>query len=280
MLIADSQVHIWTHNTPQRPWREGQNVHRPVPLEADDLVREMDAAGVNRAILVPPSLDADRNDLSLDAARRYPSRFAVMGRLDPQAAGSAAQVAVWRKQPGMLGLRYTLNRPQSLAVLQEGSLDWLWDAAEKAGVPVMMSIRHTMAPLVDRIAERPPGLKVVLDYFGVGHGVYDDDAFRDFEQFVALARRPNVAVKASALPCFSKAPYPYRPLHPYIRRAYDAFGPRRMFWGTDFSRLPCSYRQAITLFTEELPWLTAEDKDWIMGRGLCEWLGWPVGKKV
>ncbi len=30
------------------------------------------------------------------------------------------------------------------------------------------------------------------------------------------------------------------------------------------------------MFTEEMPWLSAEDKTWIMGRGLCEWLGWPL----
>jgi hypothetical protein len=47
-----------------------------------------------------------------------------------------------------------------------------------------------------------------------------------------------------------------------------------MFWGTDWSRLPCSYRQGVTMFTEELSWLSAEDKEWIMGRGVGEWLGW------
>lgn len=30
------------------------------------------------------------------------------------------------------------------------------------------------------------------------------------------------------------------------------------------------------MFTEEIPWLTADDKEWIMGRGLCEWLGWKL----
>jgi predicted TIM-barrel fold metal-dependent hydrolase len=83
-------------------------------------------------------------------------------------------------------------------------------------------------------------------------------------------------VKASGLPSYSVEAYPYRDLQPHLRRVYDAFGPQRIFWGTDYSRLPCSYRQAITLFTEEQPWLNENDKEWIMGRGLCEWLGWPL----
>jgi hypothetical protein len=49
-----------------------------------------------------------------------------------------------------------------------------------------------------------------------------------------------------------------------------------MFWGTDWTRLPCPWRQGVTLFTEQLDWLSAEDKDWIMGRALCQWIGWKV----
>jgi hypothetical protein len=32
----------------------------------------------------------------------------------------------------------------------------------------------------------------------------------------------------------------------------------------------------VTLFTEELPWLTDDDKVSIMGRSICDWLGWPA----
>jgi hypothetical protein len=30
------------------------------------------------------------------------------------------------------------------------------------------------------------------------------------------------------------------------------------------------------MFTEEMPWLSAADKEWVMGRGLCEWIGWKL----
>jgi hypothetical protein len=61
-----------------------------------------------------------------------------------------------------------------------------------------------------------------------------------------------------------------------MRKSYDAFGPTRLFWGTDLSRSPIPYRQQITLFTEELPWLAGDDLEWVMGRGVCEWLGWKI----
>ena len=54
MLIADAQVHIWAADTPERPWPARHAPHQPVPFSKDDLLREMDAAGVQRAVLVPP----------------------------------------------------------------------------------------------------------------------------------------------------------------------------------------------------------------------------------
>jgi len=275
MFITDAQVHIWAPNSPERPWAAG-NVHRKVPLEADEVLREMDAAGVSRTVLVPPTIDANRNDLALAAARKHPDRFAVMGRLDPDAPGARNAVSDWRRQPGMLGLRYSLNRPNSITTLNEGRMDWVWAEAEKTGTPVMMLITHSIAPHIDRVAERHPGLKLVMDHLALTGDEFDEHAFRDLDKLLALAKRPNVAVKVSALPCYTKDSYPYRRLHPYLRRVYDTFGPQRMFWGTDYSRLPCSYGQAVTMFTEEMPWLTTADKEWVMGRGLCEWIGWKL----
>jgi len=276
MLIADAQVHIWAASTPERPWPARYAPHRPEPFGEADLVREMDAAGVHRCVLVPPSWEGDRNDLSLAAAARHPQRFAVMGRLDTDAPDALDQISRWRSAPGMLGLRFTFSKPLMRGPLVEGRIDWMWAAVEKAGLPVMVILRHEDMHHIDRVAERHPGLRLVIDHLGLTSGTYDDEAFARFDRLLALAGRPNVAVKASALPCYTRDTYPYRSVHGHLRRVYDAFGPRRMFWGTDLTRLPCTYRQAITMFTEELPWLGAEDRTWIMGRGLCEWLGWPL----
>lgn len=276
MMIADAQVHIWGANTPARPWPARLEAHRDVPIGHEEMLAAMDTAGVDRAIIVPPSWEGDRNDLALEAARLHPTRFAVMGRLDSEAPGARDALRAWRNQPGMLGLRFTFHAPMLLPPLTEGRMDWLWADAEKLGIPIMVLVTHSLCHHIDRIAARHPGLKLVMDHLALTRNTKDDEAFRDLDKLLALARHPNVAAKATALPCFTNDGYPFRRLHPYIRRVYDAFGPKRLFWGTDYSRLPCAYRQAITAFTEEIPWLSADDKEWIMGRGVCEWVGWPV----
>ena len=200
MMIVDSQVHIWAADTPERPWPKGRPVkaQRDVPLEKDELLREMDAAGVARVVIVPPSWEGDRNDLGLAAAKAHPDRFAVMGRIDPEAPESRGKIAGWRKQPGMLGLRFVFHRSPLLELLTEGRADWLWPEAEKHGVPVYMLVPHRHMHLVDRIAARHPRLKLVMDHSGLVDG-RDDEAFKEFDKLLALARHPNVATKVS---CF------------------------------------------------------------------------------
>jgi predicted TIM-barrel fold metal-dependent hydrolase len=279
MLIVDSQVHIWGANTPGRPWPSRAHAQRDTPVTADEVLGWMNEASVDRAILVPPSWEGDRNDLALEAARHHPDRFAVMGRLDPESPRAREMLEHWRGQTGMLGLRFTFHTPVLLKPLLEGRFDWVWGEAERLGLPVMLLIHHPHMHLIDAIAQRHPALKLVIDHLGLVNGEHDAHAFRDMDLLLPLARRPNVAVKSSALPCYSAEPYPYRELHPYIRRVYDAFGPRRMFWGTDQTRSPVPYARGIALFTQELDWLSSADLEWIMGRGVCEWIGWALPKE-
>ena len=279
MLIVDSQVHVWAAATPERPWPKRHAPHRAEPLGKDELLGMMDAAGVDRVIIVPPSWEGDRNDVGLAAAAAHPDRFAVMGRIDPLDPASRGRIVRWREQPGMLGLRFTFHTPALMPLLTEGHVDWVWDEAERGGVPIYVLVRHPLVHLIDRVAERHPGLRLVMDHLSMPADKIGDAAFAEFDQVLAIAKRPNVAAKASGMPRYSDEPYPHPRLHRYIRQAYDAFGPKRLFWGTDITRSPVTYRQHVTLYPEEIPWLTAEDKSWIMGRGVCEWLGWNTGER-
>jgi L-fuconolactonase len=280
--IIDSQVHIWAENTRDRPWApnmEGR-AHLPEPLSAEKLLGMMDQAGVDAAILVPPSLEGDRNDLCLAAARKFSDRLAVMGRLDFTKPAARAALATWRDQPGMLGLRLTFHRPDTRSQLGDGTADWLWPTAERNGIPLMVHAPDGL-PTLAEIAERHPGLTIIVDHMGFGRETTDTNAPAGAARVAALARYRNVFVKVSALPCFSSAPYPFRNLNEPLRRVIEAFGPRRCFWGTDLSRMleHCTYREGVTHFTEALDFLSADDLEWIMGRGLQECLRWNAGKQ-
>ena len=176
----------------------------------------------------------------------------------------------------MLGVRLTFHRDADRPWLTDGTADWFWPEAERHGIPVMVHAPERLAE-IGAIATRHPGLRIIVDHMGFARATMDDKATAGVERMNALARHPNVFVKVSALPCFSTEPYPFKNLHEPLRRVIEAFGPRRAFWGSDITRVPatCSYRQTVTQFTEELDFLSGDDLEWIMGRGLAECLRWP-----
>ena len=276
MEIVDSQVHIWGADTPQRPWRASGHLHtqRATPVSAEEVLGWMDEGGISAAVIVPPSWEGDRNDLAIAAAKKYPGRFAVMGRVNPEDPALRAQLATWREQPGMLGVRLALHTPELRAPFVEGKYDWMWSEFERLSLPVMVLIHHPYMHMVDAIAAKHPGLRLVIDHLGLVNGEKDDVAFRGLDHLIALAKRPNVAVKSSALPCYTDEKYPYPGLQKHLKRVFDAFGSRRMFWGTDQTRSPVSYRQGVELFTKHTPFLTGGDLEWIMGKGVRQWLDW------
>jgi predicted TIM-barrel fold metal-dependent hydrolase len=285
--IVDSQVHVWTASTPERPWtrawdeqtqRElaaGSSRTGGAPFEAGDLLREMAGAGVARAILVPPGFQGDQNDYALGCAQEHPGVFRVMGRIDLRLRREEAWIRRDVTRPGMLGYRLTFLTPALRESLASGGLEWFWTIADSLGIPITLIAPGLLGP-IEAVARRHPTLRISLDHLNLTSTAANDDLDALIARTCELATLPNVAVKASAIPSFANDPYPFVSAHGHIRRVVEAFGPERVFWGTDFSRLPpaCSYRQAVTLFTTELDFLSATDVEWIMGRGVMRWYGW------
>src|SRR5260370_157003 len=79
-----------------------------------------------------------------------------------------------------------------------GAADWVWAAAAKGGVPLMVLVPGARDPL-DRIAGRHPGLKLVIDHVGISVRGKAPKVFEELRAVCALARHPNIAVKASGM---------------------------------------------------------------------------------
>jgi predicted TIM-barrel fold metal-dependent hydrolase len=270
MQIVDSQIHLWENARLTPPHRQMDS------FTAEDAVAGMAKAGVDAAVLHPPESLADQidvNGIAVDAVKRYPDKFCILGNFDLRRPDGREIVRTWRRRPGMVGFRYIFRRPHQQTWWGDGTLDWFWAACEEEGLPVgLLAGGHL--PAVQAVAERHRDLKLHIDHQGRSGPAQDNEAFDNLDELLALARFPNVAVKLSGLPSYSSESYPYRNIHTYIRRIFDAFGPHRCFWGTDITRMPCSYRQCVTMFTEELPWLRGRDKELVMGDAVCEWIGW------
>ncbi len=274
-MIVDAQVHLWKAESPDWPWVPGRKPQLPEPFTIEKLVAMMDEAGVDRAVIVPPSWPGDRNDYAIEAAKRYPARFGIMGRIPVEKPQSASLLANWREQPGMLGVRLTFHRAQA-ALLEKGSADWFWPAAEQAGLPVMFLAPGNSSRFAP-IAERLPHLQLIIDHMNLTVEIAQERKIKPaIDEVVALAKFPNVSVKVSSTPTYSLEPYPWRDMTEHIKRCFDAFGPQRCYWGTDITNAfnKSTYRERITHFTQELKFLSEQDKEWVMGRAILERLKW------
>jgi predicted TIM-barrel fold metal-dependent hydrolase len=269
VLIVDSQVHIWENA------KLGAHHRQVSTYSKDDLLKEMDEGGVDAALICPPASLESVNELGLKAAAQHPDRLAVMGWFQLDDPANRERIETWKNIPHMHGLRWALNQPHQQAWWTDGTMEWLWPAAEEQGLPVGFLVGPHMDYMA-RVAERHPRLRLLVDHLGRPTGKKDAEAFANLPDMLALAKYPNVAIKISGAPSYSSDPYPYRNIHPYIRQIFDAFGPTRTFWGTDITRMPCSYRQCVTMYTEEMPWLSGRDLELVMGRALCDWIGWDL----
>jgi L-fuconolactonase len=267
MLIVDSQVHVWLKG-------ESTGHHRRAPITGDVLQAEMDVAGVDRVVLVPPLWDPGVNAYSLSLARAEPQRYSVMGLLPSDEPDPMATWRTLQEQPDLRGVRLLFNTRERIAPLLRGRLNDLWPKLEAASVVVAMLIPGEL-PLVDDIARRHPTLRIIVDHLGVPRGASGPAAFSHLPALLALAKHPNVCVKAAGVGDYALDPYPFHSLDEPLHRVFDAFGPERMIWGSDLSRLHHPYRQCVQHFCETLRWLSQADLELIMGGNICRLLQWP-----
>jgi predicted TIM-barrel fold metal-dependent hydrolase len=276
-MIVDSQIHLWAPESPERPWIPGgkERAHLAEPLTYRKFLPMMEDAGVDRAVIVPPTWPGDDNDHALEAASRYPERFAVMGRFPVERPQSKRLLPTWKDQQGMLGIRLAFNHEKSRWIV-DGTVDWFWPAAEEADVPVMV-FAPDAPEAIGRIAHDHPKLRLIVDHMGLATRGPEFKRVRERIDLIApLAKYENLAVKLSAVPGFSNEPYPFHDMTVHLCRLVDAFGPCRCFWGTDLThqRGKHPYRQYITHFTEVLDFLSDHDRKWIMGDAILDFLRW------
>ena len=117
-------------------------------------------------------------------------------------------------------------------------------------------------PVIGALAERFPGLTVVIDHMGD----CPIDQPEQLDKLIALQRWPKVFVKISHTWSISSQPYPYLDAQEFVKRLYDKFGPQRLMWATDWPIVErtSSYAKALTVVRDEMKFLNNEDKSWIL----------------
>jgi predicted TIM-barrel fold metal-dependent hydrolase len=106
-----------------------------------------------------------------------------------------------------------------------------------------------------------------------------DDARAELAPLLALSRRQHVVVKFSAPYAISDPghAFPHLAAGPFVEVLLEAFGPKRLVWGSDFSPALDYVSFAQTLDTRLLAHCTTPEIEAVMGANLLRLLGDPEG---
>ena len=245
--LVDAHVHVWDRSRHVQPWIDPVAM-APIDRDFDLLALRADvgSAPLPRVVLVQTvPAEAETRDL-LRTALADPLVAGVVGWVDLTGAAVTDRLAGLVAAEGgrrLVAVRHLLQDEPDPTWLDRGDVRRGAAAVADAGLVLDLVIRSHQLAAVARFAQALAGLRVVLDHLGKpGISAGEWEPWRT--DLVALAGRPNVTVKLSGLVTeASWATWTAEQLAPYARAAFDAFGPYRVMFGSDWpvSRLATSY---------------------------------------
>jgi predicted TIM-barrel fold metal-dependent hydrolase len=244
-----------------------------MPITAEQLLERMEAAEVDRAVLVQPvSAYHYDNSYAADSALRHPKRFISIGVIDMLTGGAANCLEYLVQERGMRGLRITAVVEGAETQLDDPRTYPVWERAASLRLPVCVHIDPQHIPMLRNLLKRFPTVTVAVDHLAhsVGYGQPNELA----EELFSLAESPNVYVKFST-PNLGVRGTGTTVSHEYIQQVVECFGARRVMWGSNFpATYDRSYREMIDASYQVLSFLQPEDQRWIFGEtALSIWPG-------
>jgi predicted TIM-barrel fold metal-dependent hydrolase len=227
------------------------------------LLALMKANGVSKTVIIQVIHYKYDNRYAADVLKQYPETFRGVCRVDPLDPAAPDHLSYWTEQ-GFHGVRISPSGEASGDWFRGPLMPPLWKRCEDLKVPMTVLAPITRMPDVIPLMDRTPDLTLVIDHMAD----CPIDQPEQLEKLIALKRYPNVFVKISHTWSISKQPYPWLDAQQYVKRLYDAYGPQRLMWATDWPILETltSYDKALTVVRDEMKFLNADDQQWVLSK--------------
>jgi L-fuconolactonase len=227
--VIDSHAHLWTlgRNGGTWPTADLLKIHRDFLIE--DLQQCAGEVGVERVLLVQSQEDARDTEWLLSLAS-FPIICGVVGWVDFDREDASEAIRRIAANKALRGLR---------PMVQDREADWYdwprfdrsFDTMAELGLVLDALIRPQHLRSLRHLAERHPTLSIVID-----HGAKPD--FTDLvgwrHDIASIAACPNVSCKLSGLLTELPTGAPPEAVQPASDILWEAFGPERLIWGSDW----------------------------------------------
>ncbi|MFN4257812.1 MAG: amidohydrolase family protein [Gemmataceae bacterium] len=266
----DAHVHVWTPDTAHYPLVEGYKKEdmKPPSFTPEELFKHCKPAGVERINLIQMSFYGFDNSYMLDMMKLHDGVFVGTAVIDPHAAGVTKLMGeMAQKKVRAFRILPRLSKLPPARWLEPAGYAKMFDAGARNHQAMSCLIDPDALPELDRMCRQFPDTPVIIDHLcriGASGPITDQDV----DALCAMAKHPRVLVKVGAFYALGKKQPPYTDLVPMIQKVVQAFGAKRCMWESDcpFQVVDHKYQDSLDLIQKHLPFLSAEDKDWLLRR--------------
>lgn len=222
-LSCDCHCHVFGP-VARFPYYEGRN-YTPPDATYEDLSSLMGVLGVERAVIVQPSVYGNDNACTEDAIARLDGRGRGVAVIDPEISDAELQRL---DDAGFRGARLNLYHPGGSTPLDQ--LEAIAAKVASVGWHVQIYLQGRNLPeLLPRLQALPT--PIVIDH--LGHMEYDQGLDQPgFQALLRLLEGGKSWVKLCAYR-FDYGGAPFPTAAPFVRALYEA-APQRIVWGTDW----------------------------------------------
>jgi L-fuconolactonase len=148
------------------------------------------------------------------------------------------------------------------------------DELARRGLRLDLELDPCHLPLVQRIAEQAPTLRIAIDHLArppFSSGV-TTEWLRGME---AAARLPNVFCKVSGLLTGQRSPWAAAALRPFVQHVLSVFGPNRLMFGSEWPAcLPvAAWKETLAAFTQCIGARNIEQREQLLGGTAASFYG-------
>jgi L-fuconolactonase len=243
-------------------WAEAGLTRLDLDFLPSSLAPALAGAGVARTIVVQAIHAEGETEWLLEIADTNPTVAGVVGWTDLTAPAEVVRERLAAFQRSRLvGIRHLVQFEQDPRWLLRPEVVRGLEVVGAVGLPYDLLVTPAQLDVVPELSERLPDLRMVIDHLAkppIASGVLDP--WR--RQIRRAAQNPNVFCKVSGM--VTEADHQsWKPgdLLPYIETVVEAFGPRRLMFGSDWPvcTLAATYEQVALALDENLRVLLGDD---------------------
>lgn len=245
MPVIDSHHHFWRYTAEEYGWIPPEWAALRRDFGPEDLGREIAASGVDGVVSVQARQTLAETDWLLEIATLHSFIHGVVGWVPLIDPGIETLLDRYTAHSKLRGLRHVLQGEPDPDYMLRTDFNRGISALTARDLTYDILILEHQLPNAARLVDRHPNQRFILDHIAkprIATGTREPWA----KHLRELARRPNVACKLSGLVTEANVTsWTPAQLHPYFEVVLEAFGPRRLLFGTDWPvcLAACSYQK-------------------------------------